>query len=186
MKKQRGSIFRRVSNLFLKISFFALILISFFVLINIFSVYADSVTTAVTVGNTAPTFTAGPAENPASATTTPTNVGDNTTFQATATDSNSENYYLIVCSTNSVTAVNGGSPTCGATTWCTSTSTTSGSQASCNRTALIGDASSNAWYAFVCDGNATSAQCSTGQQGTGDSGSPFEVNHAENRSPFMV
>jgi len=151
----------------------------FFAFTKSFSVNADTVTTSVTVGNTAPAFTAGPAENPASSTTTPTNVGSSTTWEATATDANGENYYLILCSTNSVSPTNGAAPTCGATTYCTSTSTTSGSQASCSRTALIGDAVSNAWYAFVCDGNATSAACNaTGQQGSGDSGSPFEVNHA--------
>lgn len=151
----------------------------FFTFTKSFTVIADTVTTAVTVGNSAPVLTAGPVENPASSTTAPTNVGANTTWQATATDYNAESYYLIICSTNSATATNGGAPTCGATTWCTSTATTSGSQASCNRTALVGDAVSNAWYAFVCDGNSTSAACNTpGQQGTGDSGSPFEVNHA--------
>ncbi len=151
----------------------------FFALTQVFTVNADTVTTAVTVGNSAPYFTAGPAENPASYTTTPTNVGSNTTWEATAIDNNGEDYYLIVCSSNSVTPRNGQDPICGDTTWCTSTATNSGSQASCYRTALIGDSVSNAWYAFVCDGNATSAACNvTGQQGTGDSGSPFEVNHA--------
>lgn len=140
------------------------------------SVLADAVTTSVTVGNSAPSITAGPAESPASYATTPTNVGDNVTFQATATDSNSENYYLAICKTNSVTPVNGGAPTCGGGNWCISTTTTSGSQASCTYTALVGDAQSNVWYAFVCDGN-SSAACSASSQGTGDSGSPFKVNH---------
>jgi hypothetical protein len=146
--------------------------------IKIFEVHADTVTTSVTVGNSAPSFTAGPAENPASSTTSPTNVGLDVTFQATANDSNSENYYLLICSSNSATATNGGAPTCGDTTWCTSTSTSSDSQATCSYTTQTGDSTSNTWYAFVCDGNSSSAQCSTGQQGTGDSGSPFEVNHA--------
>jgi len=139
---------------------------------------ADPVTTAVTVGNNAPSITDGPRENPTSSATTPTDVGSNTTWEATATDSNSDDYYLIVCSSDSVTPVNGGAPTCGATTWCTSTATTSGLQATCNRTALAGDSVSNNWYAFVCDGHSSFADCSSpGSQGSGDSGSPFVVNH---------
>lgn len=169
----------RIKETWSKIFLLILCIGVFFTLSKSFTVVADTVTTAVTVGNSAPVFTAGPAEKPASSTTTPTNVGANTTWQATATDYNAENYYLIICSTNAATATNGGAPTCGATTYCTSSATTSGSQASCNRTALVGDAVSNAWFAFVCDGNSTSAACNTtGQQGTGDSGSPFEVNHA--------
>lgn len=159
-----------------KIGFSFLILSFFFFFIKSFHANAASITTAVTVGNSAPVFTSGPAENPASYATTPTNVGSSTTFQATATDANNDNFYLIVCSTNSVNPTNGGAPTCGATSRCVSSSTASGSPASCSRTALAGDPVSNDWYAFVCDGTA-SAACSAASQGTGDSGSPFEVNH---------
>ena len=140
-------------------------------------VFADDVTSTVIVGNSAPVISGNAAESPASVGTTPTNVGANVTFQATANDSNSEDFYLAVCTTDAVTAVNGDAPTCDVATWCVSTATSSGSQASCNYTALVGDGESNAWYAFVCDGNATSAACSTSNQGTGDSGSPFKVNH---------
>jgi hypothetical protein len=125
----------------------------------------------------APAFTVQPAENPASDGTTPTNEGANLTVQATATDAWSENYYLAICKTNAVTAVNGGTPTCPGGNWCISGSTVSGVQASCNYTAVNGDAESNDWYAFVCDGNATGAMCSASSQGTGASGSPFKVNH---------
>lgn len=142
-----------------------------------FQVDADTVTTAVTVGNSAPVITAGPAENPVSSTTSPTNVGLDVTWQATATDYNGDNYYLIICSSDSVTPVNSNPPTCGATTWCTSTATTSASQATCSRTTLVGDAYTNNWYAFVCDGTTAAACSATGNTGTGDSGSPFVVNH---------
>ncbi|MCA9379369.1 hypothetical protein KC640_02985 [Candidatus Dojkabacteria bacterium] len=145
--------------------------------IVVIPVWADSVTTSVTVGNSAPSFTAGPAESPASDGTTPTNVGSDVTFTATGTDSNNEDYYLAICKTNSVTPVNGGAPTCGGGSWCISTATTSASQASCAYTALQGDAESNDWYAFVCDGNSSAADCSSSSQGTGGSGSPFKVNH---------
>jgi hypothetical protein len=143
------------------------------------NVFADSVTTSVTVGNTAPSITSGPAESPASTSVNPTNVGTNVTFTVTAEDSNGESYYLAVCTTDEVTAVNGGAPTCDTGTWCVSTSTISEDPASCTYEALDGDVESNAWYAFVCDGNSSAAACTaTGNQGTGDSGSPFNVNHA--------
>jgi hypothetical protein len=140
-------------------------------------VYADTVPTSVNVGNTAPSFTVAPAENPASDGTTPTNVGSAVTVQGTGTDASNENYYLAICKTNAITAVNGGAPTCPGTSWCISTSTTSASQASCSYTTLIGDAESNAWFAFVCDANSSNALCSASSQGTGSSGSPFKVNH---------
>jgi len=161
-----------------RVSLLLVIIFASFLVIRRFQVNAESITTSVTVGNSAPTFTVGPAENPASSTTSPTNVGSNVTFQATATDANNNNYYLIVCFSNSVTPGSGAAPTCGATTYCTSTSTVSGAQASCSRTALAGDPASNTWYAFVCDGIASGSACSTANQGSGDSGSPFIVNHA--------
>ncbi|MEK7168928.1 MAG: hypothetical protein AAB778_02845, partial [Patescibacteria group bacterium] len=143
------------------------------------TVMADSVTTSVTVGNSAPAITAGPAESTESSSTSPTNVGSGVTFTATATDSNSENYYLLVCATDAATPTNGGAPNCTSTQWCVSSSTASGAQATCTYTTLIGNAESNAWYAFVCDGNASAANCSAaGNQGTGGTGSPFGVNHA--------
>ena len=164
-------------NSLLRTIFALIVLITLLLLAKTFNTYAFSVTTAVLVGNEAPSFTVQPFEDPTSSSTTPTNVGSNTTFKATGVDTNEDNYYLIICSTDSVTPVNNSAPTCGATTWCTSSSTLSGVQATCSRTALIGDSTSNVWYAFVCDSN-SSAQCSSSSQGSGDSGSPFVVNHA--------
>lgn len=142
------------------------------------SVWADSVTTTVTVGNSGPSFNVAPAESVASDATTPTNAGIGITFTATATDSNSESYYLILCKTNSVSATNGGAPTCPGSAWCTSTLTASAAQATCSYTTLTGDAESNAWFAFACDANASAAACSSSSQGSGSSGSPFKVNHS--------
>lgn len=149
-----------------------------FVAIAITIIKADPVTTSVTVGNSAPSFTAGPAESTASDGTTPTNAGSDVTFNATATDSNSEDYYLAICKTNAITPVNGSAPTCDGGNWCISSSTTSGNQASCSYTTLTGDSESNDWYAFVCDNNASSSNCSSASQGSGGTGSPFKVNHA--------
>ena len=139
---------------------------------------ADTVTTSVTVGNTPPAFSGDAAENPASDDTTPTDVGSDVTFEATANDPNLEDYYLIICKTNAVTPTNGGAPTCDGGQWCISSATASGSQATCSYTVQATDTNeSYAWYAFVCDSNSSSAQCSSANQGTGSSGSPFSVNH---------
>jgi hypothetical protein len=143
-------------------------------------VNAESVTTSVTVGNSAPAFSVSPAESPASTDTSPTDVGANLTIVATATDSNLDNYYLVVCKTNAATANNSGAPTCDVGTWCTSTSTTTGNPATCSYTVQATDtAESYEWYAFVCDGITSGSACSPGtsNQGSGDSGSPFSVNH---------
>jgi len=140
-------------------------------------VEADDLDTTVTVGNTAPSFSVSPAENPASTSSSPTDVSTNVTFQATATDSNSDDYYLALCKSDSVTPVNGDAPTCPGGNWCISTATSSGVQASCNYNAQASDDEDEIWYAFVCDGDSSAAACSTSQQGTGDSGSPFYVNH---------
>lgn len=144
----------------------------------------ETITTHVTVGNTPPAFkstapTGFPKENTASTATVPTAIGSAVNFRATAIDDNGESYFLTICSTNSITPVNGSAGNCasGAKTYCKSTSTTSGSQASCSYTTLAGDPWSNDWYAFVCDSNSTASTCSASHQGSGDSGSPFFVSH---------
>ena len=127
--------------------------------------------------NSPPTFTVAPYETVASYSTSPTAIGVSLPFRARATDLNAS-YYLIICSSNSVTAgASGAAPTCGATTYCTSSATASGSYATCSYTTSSGDAWSNAWYAFVCDSNVDQATCSSASQGSGNSGSPFYVNH---------
>jgi len=123
--------------------------------------------------NTAPSFTAGPSDNGSYA-SNPTRNGNNVSFTATATDSDSDNYYLAICKTNSITAVNSGAPTCGGGSWCISSATASGSQASCSYTALETEARSNDWYAFVCDNNSSSF-CSSVSQASGNDGSPFNL-----------
>lgn len=142
-----------------------------------YSVVADSVTTQVTVANTAPSITAGPIEDPTSDATTPTNVGNQVTFKATASDSNNDSYHLAICKTNAITPNGTSAPTCDGGSWCVSSATASTVEASCSYTALSGDAESEAWYAFVCD-SVSGSTCSSSSQGTGASGSPFNVNHA--------
>ena len=141
-------------------------------------VTADDITTSVTVGNTAPTL-GTVAESVASTTAAPTNYGSGVTFQGTGTDANGDQYYLIVCNSAGATAGDNAAPTCTGTAWCTSTATNSASQAECTYTTASAT-ESNAWYAYACDklASASSPDCSSVDQGSGDSGSPFEINHA--------
>lgn len=158
-------------NTIICLVFLALFLLSFK------QIFAETVATSVTVGNSAPTFSVTPFEVVASTTASPTNIGTTVTFQATGLDGNGENYYLAICKENSITPNNNGAPTCGgAGAWCYSTSTTSGESTTCGYGTLQADAESNNWYAFVCDHSPSSA-CSDMSSGIGDSGSPFEVNH---------
>lgn len=140
-------------------------------------IQADTATTQVTVSNTAPIFSVAPAESPASDSTNPTNAGNQVTFTATATDTNGDSYRLAICKTDAITPNGTSSPTCTGGAWCTSSSTTSGSNASCSYTTSSGNVESNDWYAFVCD-VVSGSTCSSSQQGSGSSGSPFAVNHA--------
>ena len=74
MKKNKGSLVTGLYTTIISIFF----LITFFLfsstLIQVFKANAASVATSVTVGNGAPSFTVQPYEDPASSTTTPTNV----------------------------------------------------------------------------------------------------------------
>ncbi len=139
---------------------------------------ADDITSTVEVGNTAPVFTSGPAENPVSSSTTPTNIGSNVTFQATATDSNNNQYYLAVCKGLGITPGVNAAPTCTGGAWAISTATNSGSSATATYdTTSLGAIESYIWYAYVCDKLLSGASCSSAQQGSGDGGSPFKLNH---------
>ncbi len=143
-------------------------------------IFADDLDTSVDVGNSAPSFDVNPQEKYDSDELDPTDVGDDVTFEATGTDENDDDYYLAVCQTDAVTATNGGVPTCDAGTWCVSGATATDVEASCSYTALQGDAETNEWYAFVCDGDSDDAKCSSSDQGTGaptGAESPFHVNH---------
>lgn len=153
-----------------------------------YGVYADDpeyVDTIISVNNAAPEFRISPDGSPyeentvtltASTPATPINVGSSITFRATGDDQDGNQYYLAVCKTDSVTPVNNGPPTCGGGAWCVSSLTNDETPASCQYTALATDPEEAIWYAFVCDYSVDS-KCSLSSQGTGDSGSPFVVNH---------
>ena len=135
-------------------------------------VEADSADTSVTVGNTTPTFNSGyePHEDAASDGTTPTNVGSDVTFKATATDANSDDWKLLICASAGTTGV-----TCTGTVICnTAVAVTSNTEATCSYTALVGDSKSNDWYGYACDPTG----CSGEDHKTDASGPPFKVNHS--------
>lgn len=147
----------------------------------------DSASTTVEVRNAPPEIVSGqePYEVPTSTSTSPINVGEAISFKTTATDAESNDYYLIVCTMEGVTAHGDGPPTCDngvAQTLCVSGATTAGDEATCvdsslNSTYVLEELS---WYAYVCDDHSTQADCSTVSQGNGtdEDASPMYVNHA--------
>lgn len=153
----------------------------------------ENATTSVTVLNTPPAWTASTTEEFESSTSSPTDEGQEVSWVAIGTDSNSEDYYLLICSTNATpTANSGAAPTCGAGAiqWAVSATTTSGTQA---RAATTTTASTTPfageefdWYGWVCDGNAGTPRCSvTATQGeNATNSSPFYVNHRPNFTAF--
>ncbi len=104
--------------------------------------------------NSPPVFTVNPIDNP-----DPVTIGLDVTFTSTATDAESNNWYLIVCRTDSVTA--GAPPTCQANeTYCISSSAVaSGSENSCTWTST--QTGTQNWYAFACDNDLVNPICST-------------------------
>jgi hypothetical protein len=154
-------------------------------------------TTSVTIVNTPPFFTVEAIESPASATTSPTNVGDDVTWVATADDANDEPYYLLICDDNATpTANSGAAPECdpGAIQWAVSVATTSANTQATVSTTTTAVAPFNGeafdWFAWVCDDNAVTPRCSaTSTQGAfgpnATSSSPFEINHRPSFSFFV-
>lgn len=143
-------------------------------------VTAADIGTVVIVGNIPPIVSVGPAEDASSSASNPTNATGTITFKATATEPNDATYYLAICKTPSITANSDLPPTCNGGNWCMSGATASGVPAFCNYTTLSNDGEINDWYAFVCDSNSTTPTCSELLTTSGDSGSPFVVNHAPN------
>lgn len=151
---------------------------------------ADIATTSVTVLNTPPAWTVDAQESPESSIANPTNVGTINGWTATATDANNEPYYLLICATSSAPTPNPGAPpTCAGGSgwqWAVSPLTTSGSEAYATRTAQAADAEANNWWAFICDHNNEDPRCnSQSRQGSGNTASPFVVNHRPNFTAFI-
>ncbi|KKS30373.1 MAG: hypothetical protein UV60_C0009G0013 [Parcubacteria group bacterium GW2011_GWA2_43_11] len=185
----------------LKISRFALIaslsIFAVFLLTTFFDVQntgmhsvqaTSTATTTVTVLNTPPAWTVTAREYWASATTTPTNSASTTVWTATATDSNGENYYLLICKASSTpTPTASGAPVCGGggvNQWAVSAATVSGVAAQVSTTTAEAWAERNDWYAYICDPNPGSPRCNAAMyNGLHEAGaasatsSPFWVNH---------
>lgn len=145
-------------------------------------VNADDVTTSVHILNTPPLWSVDAQEKFESSVTSPSNVGTTTSWVGTATDSNGDAYYLLICKTSAApTATTGGAPHCGGgdgNQWARSSATASGAQATAATTTWELFPESNDWYAWICDNNSSLAQCNaTYKQGTGSTASPFIVNH---------
>ena len=138
-------------------------------------------TTSVTVLNTPPQWTVDAQEEYGSSGTDPTNSGDEVSWIATATDSNSEDYYLLICSDGSApSSTPSGAPSCNSPIqWAVSAAASSGAQAraATTTTETTPFSESNDWFAWVCDGIATNPRCNAvAKQGTGTTSSPFKVN----------
>jgi len=143
-------------------------------------VLADTATTAVVVGNSAPTFGTDAYETTAVTTVAPINAGSDVSFTAISDDPNADSYYLVVCSSDAISTTTAGNPaTCDVVTWGTSTLTSdlATSTATYTTTGSEGCGEICAWYAYVCDNHSTNQKCTAASQGTGDSGSAFYVNH---------
>lgn len=142
----------------------------------------DTATTTVSVRNAPPTFTVAAAEVPISSSTSPVNMGGSLSFTATANDVEGNSFYLLMCTVDSATAsTTGGAPSCnGGTQLCVSGLTANNTEASCTHSNVnVPGSETQDWYAYVCDNHASQAGCSdVSSTGSGDSGSPFYVNHA--------
>ena len=168
----------------------------------------DYATTTVSVLNTPPQWTinaqedgdglAGTSSPLGSATSTPTNATSTQVWTALGTDSNAEDYFLIVCSVATAPTANPSAPpTCfggAGNTWGVSPTTTSGTVATATYATQVSDAERNDWWATICDANSGTPRCNLSIQ-QGDiandtpTSSPFHVNHrpdftiASNTSP---
>jgi hypothetical protein len=148
----------------------------------------SSATTTVTVLNTPPVWTATTTEEFESSQTIPTDEGTQVSWVAVGTDSNAENYWLLICDSNATPTPNsGGAPSCtSGVQWAVSGTTTSGTQARAATTTLSAWSESNPWFAWICDNNSGTPRCNnTYTQGTNaTNSSPFEVNHRPTFTAF--
>lgn len=150
--------------------------------INFQTVNADDITTSITVLNTPPQWNVDAQEQSESSTASPTNSGSVITWVATGNDPSDSDYYLLICNSTSTPTANASAPpTCGggqANQWAVSAATTDMTQASAATTTTASFAETNNWYAWICDGDPSLPRCNTTYKtGTGNTASPFIVNH---------
>ncbi len=146
----------------------------------------QNASTSVIVLNTPPLWTASTTELIESSSDNPTNEGDQVTWRAIATDSNSEDYFLLICeqSASPATSSGGNPPSCSSgTQWAVSAAASSGVAVEVSTTTLASTSPFAGeifnWYAWICDANTSEQVCNTSfTQGTNaTNSSPFEVNH---------
>lgn len=177
--------------------------VGIFGIVSATNVLAATRETSTQINNVVPTFDTNTVESwdqsytgtvdvdsrTASSTTYPTNEGTSVTFTGTGNDSNNDDYYLIVCDSDEVSANNSAAPDCGSGTLiCVSDATTDETAATCSKSTTGISAETVNWYSYVCDHNSSSI-CSiastTSHGGThaelgtpgSSAGSPFHVNH---------
>jgi len=148
---------------------------------------ASTVNTSVTVLNTPPVWTQNAHEEVESSTSTPTNIGAVLAFRGLGTDSNNDNYFLIICKNNVIPTPHSlAPPTCSggvSNLWAISGTTTSGVEARASTTTrevAYWATESNDWYGWVCDAVSVGPQCNT-QMENGD-----EANFPNKSSPFVI
>lgn len=165
-------------------------LYAYFQLASSFAFATSTVQTSVTVLNTPPQWTVNAHEIPVSATTTPTNAGTTLTFRATATDSSTNDYFLLICSTSGAPTANPlAPPTCpgGSIMWARSATTTSGNQATAATTTIETfpfNQENNNWFAWVCDAVSANPGCVSTY--TNGDATASESAYPENASPFVI
>lgn len=147
-------------------------------------------TTSITVLNTPPQWSKLAHEKFESSTSSPTNSGTSTVWEAIATDSNNESYYLLICSGSSspTASTSGNAPSCGGTDrqWAISpyTSSTEWARAATVTIDSVVPVANNKfqeenrWFAWICDAVNVNPRCNatyaTGTSGTNSE--PFNVN----------
>ncbi len=202
-------ILKNKNNIARTIPFVLIFGLVFIILVSIFNfsffskptkVSADSgtATTTVYIANVGPTINyvyenipSGNGNGLGDTAGNPTNVGSNVTFKAKATDPNGEDWYLVVCDSEGVvTTTDGNAPHCSGTTYVVSSLTSSSAEVTANYQTQASDPETNNWYAYACDDNVGSQQCSTSSQGSGatssDAYSPFYVNHRPSFSEINI
>lgn len=150
---------------------------------------AGYASTTLTVKNSPPTLSSTtPFESPISSSTSPINVGGTITFNLptnAVSDQESNDFRLIICSggtTASITPAQaiscvGGTELCHSGYASSSVGVSSSTSCTYSNVADPG-AESRAWTAYVCDNHSLQPGCSLSGYGSGDSGSPFFINHA--------
>ena len=133
--------------------------------------------------NSYPVPISGPADG-GSSELAQTPEGENINFAVTAQDPENDPYYFIICRTSDIPIYIDGKPECSGIVenkYCSSQLMGSGIEASCSYDTKQEPADQSIWYAFVCDQTTEDQEgaglCSGVLQGSGETGSPFYVQH---------